>query len=277
MRVLREPDRLQRICWRWRAEKKRIALVPTMGALHDGHLSLLQRARRECERVVMSLFVNPLQFDRKRDFRAYPRDFSRDVRLARALGVDILFAPSSDLFFPSGFETCVRVENLSRPLDGRFRPGHFEGVATVVGKLLILSAPHRAYFGEKDFQQAVIIGRLIRDLHVPVLSVVCPTIRASDGLALSSRNGRLSLSQRIRARSIYQALCVGKELILKGEKNPKRILEAMRRVLNVDRVDYVEVSDPKRLTSLKTLRRPVLLSAAAWFGKTRLIDNLLVK
>lgn len=277
MIFLNSPERLQRICWGWRAEKKRIGLVPTMGALHDGHLSLLRRARRECEKVVMSLFINPLQFDRKNDFRAYPRNFSRDARLARASGVDILFAPSASALFPAGFETSLRVENLSKPLDGRFRPGHFEGVATVVGKLLILSAPHRAYFGMKDYQQALIVRRLAADLNIPAQVVLCPTVRAPDGLALSSRNRRLSYSQRAAAASLHQALSEGKRLIIKGEKDSGKIRKSMKRILRASRVDYIEICHPATLAPLQKIRRPLLLAAAAWFGKTRLIDNLLVK
>lgn len=248
-----------------------------MGALHDGHLSLLRRARRECKRVVMSLFINPIQFDKKKDFRSYPRVFSRDCGLARALGVDILFAPSASALFPAGFETGLRVENLSKSLDGIFRPGHFEGVATVVSKLLILSAPHRAYFGMKDYQQALILRRLAADLNIPAQIVLCPTVRAPDGLALSSRNRHLSFHRRAAATSLYRALSEGKRLIAKGEKDPKKIRKSMKRILRTSRVDYIEICHPATLAPLQKIRRPLLLAAAAWFGKTRLIDNLLVR
>ncbi len=231
-----------------------IGLVPTMGAFHAGHVSLFRAARDECDTVVVSLFVNPAQFDRPDDLDRYPRDEERDAESARSEGVDVLFAPEAAEIFPPGFQTWVDVEELGRALEGEHRPGHFRGVATVCLKLLNLVRPTRAYFGQKDAQQAAVIRRLVRDLNVPVEIRVLPTVRDEDGLALSSRNARLSPKERERALALPRALAT---------KDPARASELLS---DLD-VDYVEVADFE----------PKVLAAAVRVGDTRLIDNVVLE
>jgi pantoate--beta-alanine ligase len=231
-----------------------IGLVPTMGAFHEGHLSLFRAARAECETVVASLFVNPTQFTAGDDFDRYPRDEERDLALAEEAGVDVLFAPGADEIYPPGFQTWVEVEELGSGLEGDFRPGHFRGVATVCLKLFNLIRPQRAYFGQKDAQQAAVIRRLVRDLAVPVAIRVLPTIRDQDGLALSSRNAHLSSAERERALAFPRALAT---------KDPVKARELLR---DLD-VEYVEIADFD----------PKVLAAAVRVGDTRLIDNVILE
>jgi pantoate--beta-alanine ligase len=231
-----------------------IGLVPTMGAFHDGHLALFRAARAECDTVVVSLFVNPAQFDEGSDFTAYPRDESRDAELAAAEGVDVLFAPGADELYPPGFQTWVDVEQLGSILEGRFRPGHFRGVATICLKLFNIVRPQRAYFGQKDAQQTAVVRRLVRDLNVPVEIRIVPTVRDADGLALSSRNARLSADERERALALPRALAT---------RDPAKARELLAGV----EVDYVEVADFE----------PRVLAAAVRVGSTRLIDNIVLE
>jgi pantoate--beta-alanine ligase len=231
-----------------------IGLVPTMGAFHAGHVSLFRAARDECETVVVSLFVNPAQFDRGDDLDGYPRDEERDAELARTEGVDVLFVPAAGEIFPPGFQTWVDVEVLGRALEGEYRPGHFRGVGTVCLKLFNLVRPSRAYFGQKDAQQAAVIRRLVRDLNVPVEIRVLPTVRDEDGLALSSRNARLSPEERERALALPRALAT-------------KDAEQARELLSGLDVDYVEVADFE----------PRVLAAAVRVGDTRLIDNVVLE
>jgi pantoate--beta-alanine ligase len=231
-----------------------VGFVPTMGAFHDGHLALLRAAREESDVVVVSLFVNPAQFGRDEDLARYPRDEERDARIAEQAGVDVLFMPSPDELYPPGFETWVDVEHLSRSLEGAFRPGHFRGVATVCLKLFNIVRPHSAYFGQKDAQQVAVVKRMVRDLNVPVEIRVVPTVRAADGLALSSRNAYLSATDRERALALPRALATG---------DPERA----RAVLAGLDVDYVEVADFE----------PRVLAAAVRVGGTRLIDNVVLE
>ncbi|MER3469694.1 MAG: pantoate--beta-alanine ligase [Thermoflexus sp.] len=253
--------------------------VPTMGYLHEGHLSLIRRARAENDHVAVSIFVNPTQFGPHEDYNRYPRDLERDLRLLEPLQVDLVFVPSVEEMYPPGFQTWVIVEELSRPLEGASRPGHFRGVATVVAKLFNIVQPDRAYFGQKDAQQAVVIRRMVRDLNFPVEIVVCPTVREPDGLAMSSRNTYLSPQERQAATILFRALQAAKARYEAGERDGERLREAMREVLRGEplaRVDYVSVADPETLEELSRVEGPALLSLAVYIGNTRLIDNLLL-
>ncbi len=268
---------MARLAAAWKKSGQSLALVPTMGALHEGHATLLRRARKENRRVVLSVFVNPTQFGPKEDFSRYPRTLASDARLAAACGVDAIYAPSAPVLYPEGFSTFVSVRGLSDLLCGAFRPGHFAGVATVVLKLLETVRPDRAYFGEKDFQQLVIVTRMAADLGLPVKIVPCPTVRESDGLALSSRNRYLSPAERARAPGIRAAL----EWAAAEARRPGRTaagLEAgaRKRIARIpgSRIDYVRLVDPATLRAPVRLRGRLRLLAAVRIGRTRLIDNV---
>ncbi len=254
-----------------------IGLVPTMGYLHQGHLSLVQVARSECDRIIMSIFVNPLQFGPQEDFTAYPRNPERDLALAREEGVDFVFAPTGASMYPEGFSTHVEVGGvLAEKMCARSRPGHFRGVTTVVMKLFQIARPDRAYFGQKDAQQALVIRKMATDLNLPVEIVTCPIVREADGLALSSRNVYLSPAEREAALALPRSLLAGQSLIIQGERRAERVRGIILNALtNPDlRVDYVEVCDGQTLADMAELQGPVLLAAAVWVGKTRLIDNI---
>jgi pantoate--beta-alanine ligase len=266
--------------WSQRARRlgKRIGLVPTMGALHEGHASLVRAARRENGAVVVSIFVNPLQFGPGEDFLRYPRDLSRDLHLLRQAGADVVFAPSAKSLYPDGFSTRIGVEPLGSILEGKIRPGHFGGVATVVMKLLHIVQPHVLYLGRKDYQQAVLISRMIRDLDAPVRVRVLPTVREANGLALSSRNAYLSPAQRHRAGAVFQALQTGAQSLRAQPSRPRAAERAMRKTLTAAglSVDYTLVADPRTLAPARSAHGRVVLLAAAGLEKVRLIDNLLV-
>ncbi len=256
-----------------------VGLVPTMGALHEGHLSLIARARHECDHVGVSIFVNPAQFGPGEDLNRYPRDLERDREILAPLGVDLLWAPSPDIVYPPGFQSWVSVDGVSRGLEGERRPGHFRGVATVVAKLFNLFAPHRAYFGQKDAQQLAVIKRMVRDLNFPIDIVACPTVRATDGLALSSRNSYLTPLERPAATVLFRALSAAREAFEAGERNAGRLRLAIRAILNAEplaHIDYISVADPETLSDLEHIETGVLLSLAVRIGKVRLIDNLLL-
>lgn len=278
MKMIRSPQQFQREMERFRVRGRTIGFVPTMGALHEGHLSLVRRARKENQVVVVSIFVNPLQFGPKEDFRRYPRSLRRDCSLLSKEKIDYLFIPAVSSFYPAGSQTFVEVKELSRGLCGRFRPGHFRGVATVVTKLFNLVRPHRAYFGAKDYQQALVIQQLAKDLNFHLEVKVLPLIRDRDGLALSSRNAYLSRSERARAQAIPRALAWAKSKIEKGNRNlaslRRGLLKRLRARLN--RIDYVEFVEPKTLQPVKSIRGRVLIAVAGWVGKTRLIDNVII-
>ena len=256
---------------------RRIGLVPTMGAFHEGHLSLMRRARRECDVVVVSLFVNPTQFNDRADLAAYPRDELRDAGRAEELGVDLLFAPGVEEVYPTGFSTTVSVAGVTEPLEGAHRGrGHFDGVTTVVAKLFSMVAPDVAYFGQKDAQQAVVIKQMVRDLDIPVWIEVCPTVRDPDGLALSSRNALLSPAERARATALYRALQAMKQAIDAGERDPSIATSAGLQQLTSSGIepDYLELVDPETLTPVRRLDEgDVLALVAARVGHIRLIDN----
>jgi len=251
-----------------------------MGALHEGHLYLIQKARRENTCVIVSIFVNPLQFHRTRDYASYPRPLGRDATLARAAGVHFLFTPDARALYPPSFQTTVCVARLARRWEGASRPGHFRGVATVVAQLLHLVQPDVAYFGEKDAQQARIIQQLVLDLHFPVRVVVLPTVREQGGLAASSRNSRLSPSERRRACVVYEALQAARRLIECGEHRGAALRRRMKAVVARvagARLEYAAVVDPETLEPVSRVRGAARLLIAAWIGKVRLIDTLLVK
>lgn len=279
MKIIRGPRQFQREMKRLRALGRTIGLVPTMGALHDGHLSLVRRARRENRIVAVSIFVNPLQFGLREDLRRYPRPVRRDRSMLMKEKVDYLFMPSERALYPSGHQTFVEVPELSRGLCGKFRPGHFRGVATVVTKLFNLARPHRAYFGLKDYQQAVIIKRLARDLDFDLEVRFLPIVRDREGLALSSRNAHLSFRERDRARSIPRSLVWARSEIKKGNRSLTAIRSGILRGLrpNLDRIDYVEFVQPDTLQPVRSIKGRLVIALAGWVGKTRLIDNVIIR
>ncbi len=255
-----------------------VGLVPTMGYLHEGHLSLVRRARRENGLVVVSIFVNPTQFSPGEDLESYPRDFERDLGLAGAAGADVVFHPSVEEMYARDHCTWVEVENLTERLCGASRPGHFRGVTTVVAKLFGIVAPDTAYFGQKDAQQALVIRRMVDDLDMNVTIEVCPTVRESDGLAMSSRNNYLSSDERRQAPTLRQALVEATSAIERGESDPRAVEEAFKARLAeapLARLDYLEIAGASDLAPLVTIHGEVLVAAAVWFGTTRLIDNMM--
>ncbi len=256
-----------------------LGLVPTMGALHDGHLSLVRRARAECANVAASIFVNPTQFGPHEDLQSYPRDLPADLAMLESAGVDLVWTPEVEDIYPPGDQTWVTVEAVTRGLEGERRPGHFRGVATVVAKLLHAFEPQRAYFGQKDAQQAVVIQRMVRDLLLPVEIVVCPTLREPDGLAMSSRNRYLSADERQSATVLYRALRAASAAFKAGERDAERLRQVMRDVLGSEpkaRPHYVSVADAETLEELNGQVERALLSMAVAIGRTTLIDNMVV-
>jgi len=255
-----------------------VGFVPTMGALHAGHRQLIETARRECGFVVVSIFVNPLQFDRPDDLARYPRTLDADQALCSSAGVDVIFAPSVEALYPREQKTFVDVPDLTRNLCGEFRPGHFRGVATVVLKLFGIVQPDRAYFGQKDAQQLAVIQCMVEDLNVPVAIIPVPTVREPDGLALSSRNKHLSAAERQIAPALYRALALASGRIASGERSVhavrEKALQFLRRHPEL-KIEYFEVVDPVTLEPLQHLSGRVLIATAAWLGQTRLIDNVL--
>jgi pantoate--beta-alanine ligase len=257
-----------------------VGLVPTMGYLHEGHLALLRAARAASETLVMSLFVNPAQFGPSEDFGSYPRDTERDLRLAREFGVDVVFMPSVKEVYPPGFDTWVEVGSLAARWEGERRPGHFRGVATVVLKLFQVVRPTLAYFGEKDYQQLLVIKKMVTDLDLPVDIVACPTVREPSGLAFSSRNAYLSADRRLRAAVLYRAMKRAQQLAASGEGDVGRLLRAMEQVLVQEqdgRVDYLALVEPQTLEPLERLTGDARILGAMHFHGVRLIDNLQVR
>ncbi len=275
MRIVRRTAELRRAVRRARRAGKKIGFIPTMGALHEGHLSLIRRARKETGLVVVSIFVNPIQFNNRSDLRSYPRTLAKDARLAASAGADLLFVPDTRSIYPPGFQTFVEVTGLTRRWEGHSRPGHFRGVTTVVAKLFNLVQPDTAYFGQKDAQQARVIGQMIRDLGLNLRLKVVPTVREPDGIAMSSRNSRLSPSERKAASVLFQSLQEGKRLIECGLRRETEILRRMRAVIRKargTRIEYAAAVDPETLEPARRVKRPVLLLLAVRIGKTRLID-----
>ncbi|MCU1267336.1 MAG: Pantothenate synthetase [Acidobacteria bacterium] len=281
MEIINRRQRMSSVARKIRREQdKSIGLVPTMGALHDGHLSLVKEARQMCDIVVVSVFVNPAQFGPKEDYEHYPRDLTRDTALLTDYNVDYIFAPPSEEMYPRGYATYVNVEGLSDQLEGISRPGHFRGVATVVTVLLNTIRPDFAFFGQKDFQQALVIKRLVRDLALDTEIVVLPTIREDSGLAMSSRNTYLSSEEREAATVIHRALLKAREAYKAGERSAGKLVEAARKTVESEpraRLEYVNVSNSENLEKLDKLDDlPILITIAVFIGKTRLIDNIVL-
>jgi len=256
-----------------------VGLVPTMGYLHEGHLSLIRQARDECKSVVVSIFVNPAQFGPNEDLSKYPRDLERDLDLIRPLGVDLVWTPTPEIMYPKGYQTWVEVESLTKGLEGAMRPGHFKGVTTVVAKLFNTVQPHKTYFGQKDAQQAAVIRQMTRDLNFPLEMIVCPTVREPDGLAMSSRNKYLEGEDRKAATVLFRALSAAKDAYENGERSGEALREKMKQMLASEpraQVQYVSCADYLTLEELDRIQGKILLSMAVLFGKTRLIDNFVL-
>jgi pantoate--beta-alanine ligase len=257
-----------------------VGLVPTMGYLHEGHLSLIRRAKEECDHVVVSIFVNPTQFGPKEDLSKYPRDLDRDLKLIEPLGTDLVWMPTAEIMYPKGYQTWVEVEAITSPLEGAMRPGHFKGVTTVVAKLFNVVQPHKAFFGQKDAQQAAVIRRMALDLNFPIEIVVCPTVREADGLAMSSRNVYLDPEQRRAATVLFRSLSAAKDLFESGERDAEAIRRRMKEILAGEPLaepQYISCADYDSLEELTEIKGKALLSMAVFIGKTRLIDNFVLE
>ncbi len=262
-----------------RIEGKTIGFVPTMGALHEGHLSLIRQARKENDIVVVSVFVNPIQFGPKEDYARYPRNLKRDAELSKKAGADIIFYPDARDMYPFNHKTYVEVNDLSDYLCGKFRPGHFKGVATVVTKLFNIVSPSISYFGQKDAQQAVIIKKMAEDLNIPVRIKIMPTLREKDGLAMSSRNKYLDKKERADAVVLYQALRMARELINRGATDSLSIIKKMRQLISSKKsakIQYISIVNPLDLSPVNRIKEKVLVALSVYIGKTRLIDNITV-
>lgn len=259
--------------------KKRIGFVPTMGAFHEGHLGLMRKARRECDYVVVSLFVNPLQFGPKEDFAAYPRPLASDRKMAQAAGVDLLWTPTAEEMYPEPYRTFVDVEEITRRWEGAVRPGHFRGVATVVAKLFQVVRPDRAYFGQKDYQQTRVIHQMVKDLHLDLSIRILPTVREKDGLAMSSRNQRLSPAERAAAPTLFRALKEAEGRIRGGALESKPILREVEALIQAEplaRIDYAALCHPETLEPIERIEQEAVLLLAVKIGAVRLLDNLLI-
>ncbi len=278
MHVFSEIDPVRQT--RWNDASVSWGLVPTMGFLHNGHLGLVRRAREENDRVGIGIFVNPTQFNNPDDLTTYPRNLDQDLSLLEEAGVDLVWTPSPEIVYPADFQTYIEVEQVSQPLEGAHRPGHFKGVTTVVAKLFNVFQPHRAYFGQKDAQQVAVIKQMVRDLNFNLDIVVCPIAREADGLAMSSRNANLSPEARKQATCLYKALTAAKNAVDQGERNAPRLKETMLAILQkvpLAQVDYVSVAHPVTLQELETIDTDgALFSMAVFVGGVRLIDNLTV-
>ncbi len=282
MKIISSVSEMQAFAEELRRSGKRIGLVPTMGYLHEGHLSLIRRAREVSDAVIVSIFVNPTQFAPNEDFERYPRDIERDTSLLHSEGVTILFTPSVEEMYPAGFSTYVVPESISSILEGKFRPAHFRGVATIVAKLFLIAHPHAAMFGQKDAQQSIIIKRMVRDLNFDTQIIVAPIMREKDGLAKSSRNIYLSPGERNDAAILFQSLNKAEEMIHKGEASAAVIIKEVEKIIHTKKtavIDYVAVNDAESLAEIAEIQKgkSILVSLAARFGKTRLIDNIIVQ
>jgi pantoate--beta-alanine ligase len=278
--IIRTIDWMKEYARGARGEGRVIGLVPTMGALHEGHTALVARARQECSRVIASVFVNPKQFGPKEDYQKYPRDLEKDAEKLALVGVDVLFAPETADVYPDGFRTYVYVEGISERLEGRTRPGHFRGVATVVLKLFEIVQPHFGYFGRKDAQQVRIISEMARDLNLDSEIVVCPIVRDGDGLALSSRNAYLRGEERKAARVLHRALMAARDELAAGTRDAVQVQNVMRRIIEAEplaAVDYAEIVSADTFEPVVRVARPCYAVLAVFLGKTRLIDNLFIE
>ena len=264
---------------RWAEPTLSWGFVPTMGYLHEGHLSLVRQARQDNDRVAVSIYVNPMQFAPTEDLSTYPRNLERDLLLVKEAGADLVFTPSNAVMYPPAYQTHITVAEVSRVLEGVSRPNHFAGVATVVAKLFNIVQPTRAYFGQKDAQQTVVLRQMVQDLNMPLDLVVCPTVRHADGLAMSSRNVYLSPTERTAATVLYRALTAAQHAVLDGQREAMVLRHVMTEVLSAEplaRIDYISAADPVTLAELTQVNTGVLLSMAVFIGRTRLIDNVLL-
>jgi pantoate--beta-alanine ligase len=280
MQIINDATTLQTLTATLHKEQKIIGFVPTMGALHEGHLSLVKAARQQTDVVIASIFVNPTQFGKNEDLSRYPRNLERDTELLAPLGVEYLFTPTPDEIYPDGFTTYVNVEGLSEILEGASRPGHFRGVATVLTILFNLVRPHRVFMGQKDAQQTVVVKKMVRDLRIPTEIIVIPTMREADGLAMSSRNQYLNAEERQAAPVLFRALTQAQQLYAQGERDALTLIQAMQRIIAAEplaALDYIAVNDANTFAPLHDLRnQSAVISLAVRLGQTRLIDNLLL-
>ena len=280
MEIISDPLGMQALAATWRAQGLKVALVPTMGYFHSGHLSLMKYGRTLGGRLVVSLFVNPAQFGPQEDYGRYPRDLERDAEMARGVGVDVLYTPGVEQMYPPGYQTYVEVEHLTRGLCGASRPGHFKGVATVVLKLFNQVQPHTAIFGEKDYQQLAVVKRMSADLDLPVEIVGRPIVREPDGLAMSSRNSYLSPEERSAALCLSKALKAARRLVGNRVTSREEILTVVKDIIDqalYTRIDYLDLVHPETLEEVETVQGEARLALAVWVGKTRLIDNILLR
>jgi pantoate--beta-alanine ligase len=280
MRIIKNPKEMFAYAFKMKSRGKTTGFVPTMGYLHEGHLSLVEAAKAKSDIVVVSIFVNPIQFGLGEDFARYPRNIRKDKKMLCNLDVDILFLPPADKLFDQGHQSYIDVAGLSNKMCGLSRPGHFRGVTTIVAKLFNIVIPDLAFFGEKDFQQLVIIKKMVKDLNFPIEIVGCPIVREYDGLAMSSRNKYLTAKEREQAAVLYRSLKLAQEEIRRGEKNPKKIISRMRSLIRTVpkiKIDYIIIADPQTLDEVKSVKGKVLIALAAYLGKARLIDNMVVE
>jgi len=274
--LISDINKMKEISKNLKKEGKSIGFVPTMGYLHDGHISLINCSKKENDITVVSIFVNPTQFGKNEDLDKYPRDLERDLKICKEAGVDYVFHPKVKDMYPEGYSTYVVMETLTDKLCGKYRPGHFKGVLTVVNKLFNIVKPDKAYFGKKDYQQYIVINKMVKDLNMDVEIVGCPLIREKDGLALSSRNKYLSEEKRKRALSISRALFKAKEIFKQGERNANKIKQVMKDIMEheVDEIQYIELVNPQTLESKEKAEKGDIILVAAFIGTTRLIDNI---
>src|SRR3990172_990193 len=276
MKVIKSKKQIKKTVDGIKKSHNTIGFVPTMGFLHKGHMSLISEAKKDCDKVVVSIFVNPIQFGRGEDFKAYPRKTGSDLLKCKKAGVDIVFLPEQKEMYPEGFQSYVNVSELSNHLCGISRPGHFAGVATVVLKLLNIVKPEKAYFGEKDYQQLLIVKKMVYDLDIDVEIINMPIIREKDGLAMSSRNKYLNKLEREKATVLYRSLKMSEELIRSGERRAEKIIKQLSKMIlseKIAKVDYISLCDPDTLEDLKEIKKRVLIALAVKIGKARLIDN----
>ena len=280
MEIIAQTREMQRRAEQLRQQGMSIAFVPTMGFLHEGHISLMREGRKRADCLVASIFVNPTQFGPKEDFDKYPRDLQRDFKLIQGAGVDICFTPSVAEIYPDGFQTFVEVERVTKNLCGSSRPGHFRGVTTVVAKLFNIVKPHVAIFGQKDYQQLITIKQMVKDLNMNIAVIGMPTVREADGLAMSSRNTYLNPKKRKEAARLYRSLVKGKELFALGERSAATILQEVKRIIEEDEaavIDYVKICDAHTLEDIEKIKGEAVIALAVKMGKTRLIDNIILK
>jgi len=278
MEVINSVKHMKETAGKLSVEGRRIGLVPTMGYLHEGHMSLIQKCREENDAVIVSIFVNPVQFGQNEDFEKYPRDVLHDIKMLKEADTDFLFMPYANDMYGKDHGTFIEVKGVSEQLCGGRRPGHFSGVSTVVAKLFNICIPSNAYFGQKDYQQTVVIRKMTRELNFDITISVCPTVREKDGLAMSSRNIYLNPEQRSQAPIIYQALKMAAEVVYNGEKDSDKVRELFKSVIGTMKdpvIDYIEIRDRDDLADVEIIDRPVVIAAAVYIGKTRLIDNIM--